>query len=677
MFLDRLIIADFGLFRGTHVLDFRPKAADRPVILIGGLNGSGKTTILNALQLALYGNRAKVSNRNALSFSEYIRRSINDSSGGMGCSISLSFTRRIDAEERGFEINRKWSISKDQLKEELAVSRNGEPDQLLTETWAEFVEEVIPIDIADLFFFDGERIEGFADPETSRHLLTNGVNTLLGLNLITRLQADLSTLEKRKSIELKSTKVKAELDALERSIESLGEERQAIITDRAQAQSRLDRRGNELRRAQKSYSTAGGTLFDQRETFEQERTELARTLQENEIELRVLAEGVAPLLLVRNLLESIQQQHAAETLAADSALVQKILADRDDSLKRLMQSLAVNDEARSAIESFVDQDREKRSMSQSTEIYLNLSPEGADDLADLAKRSLPEAEKAIHKALRSNSVIQHKIVEADRKLAAIPDQDFLLDYINKRDEIQVEIDVNERLIAELEDRTRRIEVELGQAEAKYRSLLEATVQERLEAEDAARTVEHSSMVRKSLERFRGEVVKRHTERIATLVLDSFRRLLRKNSLVSDLTIDFEDFGLTLFDTEGRVRSPERLSAGERQLLAVSLLWGLARSSGYPLPVVVDTPLGRLDGKHRDNLVENYYPEASHQVILLSTNKEIDADLFAKLEPSISSAYLLEYSDETHSTDIKIGYFDNLWQSSTSNFLSKQKTNSSS
>lgn len=115
MFLDQLIIRDFGLFRGTHVLDFRPKAADRPVILIGGLNGSGKTTILNALQLALYGNRAKVSNRNALSFSEYIRRSMNDSSGGKDCSISLSFTRRIDAEERDFEINRRWSISKDQV----------------------------------------------------------------------------------------------------------------------------------------------------------------------------------------------------------------------------------------------------------------------------------------------------------------------------------------------------------------------------------------------------------------------------------------------------------------------------------------------------------------------------------------------------------------------------------
>lgn len=176
-------------------------------------------------------------------------------------------------------------------------------------------------------------------------------------------------------------------------------------------------------------------------------------------------------------------------------------------------------------------------------------------------------------------------------------------------------------------------------------------------------------------KFRRSVTERHTGRIAALVLDSFRHLLRKESLISDLTIDAETFAVEIRDQTGKILSPDRLSAGERQLLAVSILWGLARASGYPLPVAVDTPLGRLDSVHRDNLVENYFPNASHQVILLSTNKEIDAELFRKLEPFVSCAYRLEYDDRTKSTQIKTGYFDDLWQSNTSDFRSRQKTNS--
>src|SRR6185436_7598303 len=100
--------------------------------------------------------------------------------------------------------------------------------------------------------------------------------------------------------------------------------------------------------------------------------------------------------------------------------------------------------------------------------------------------------------------------------------------------------------------------------------------------------------------------------------------------------------------DGRELSPERLSAGERQLLAVSTLWGLARASGRPVPVVIDTPLGRLDSTHRQHLLERYFPQASHQVILLSTDKEIDEAAYAKLKPAVSRAYTLRFDDKTAS-----------------------------
>ena len=109
---------------------------------------------------------------------------------------------------------------------------------------------------------------------------------------------------------------------------------------------------------------------------------------------------------------------------------------------------------------------------------------------------------------------------------------------------------------------------------------------------------------------------------------------------------------------GEVIPTDRLSAGERQLLAISTLWGLARVSGRPLPNIIDTPLGRLDSKHRSNLIENYFPNASHQVIILSTDEEINQSYLEKLKTRVGKSYELYYSDETASTEIRDGYFFN-------------------
>jgi DNA sulfur modification protein DndD len=101
---------------------------------------------------------------------------------------------------------------------------------------------------------------------------------------------------------------------------------------------------------------------------------------------------------------------------------------------------------------------------------------------------------------------------------------------------------------------------------------------------------------------------------------------------------------------------DRLSAGEKQLLATSLLWGLARASGRPVPTIIDTPLGRLDSSHRRHLIERYFPNASHQVLLLSTDEEIAGPYYTALKPFITRTYILAHNDESGQTNIEPGYF---------------------
>jgi DNA sulfur modification protein DndD len=143
----------------------------------------------------------------------------------------------------------------------------------------------------------------------------------------------------------------------------------------------------------------------------------------------------------------------------------------------------------------------------------------------------------------------------------------------------------------------------------------------------------------------------------SLMLESFRTLLRKKDLVHQLRIDPESFQVTLTGANNQPLPFDRLSAGERQLLATALLWGLARASGRPIPTVIDTPLGRLDSTHRKHLVERYFPSASHQVILLSTDEEIVGSYHKSLIPSVSRHYLLAHNEKFGSTHINPGYFE--------------------
>ena len=112
----------------------------------------------------------------------------------------------------------------------------------------------------------------------------------------------------------------------------------------------------------------------------------------------------------------------------------------------------------------------------------------------------------------------------------------------------------------------------------------------------------------------------------------------------------------MFDQKNQKIQRDDLSSGEKQLFAISVLWALAKSSGRPLPVIIDTPLGRLDSDHRLNLVRNYFPHAAHQVIVLSTDTEVDRGLFKEISPNVSHCYHLKYNQEETRTAPKEEYF---------------------
>ena len=657
MIVDQLVLQNFGVYGGRQVIDLAPPSPKKNVVLFGGLNGGGKTTLLDGLQLALYGKLARCSNRGDLAYDEFLGRSIHwGADPSEGAALEIQVRRMMEGRSHVFRVHRSWAVRGGSVKEKLEVLRDGEYDPVLTEAWGEQVDEFLPVRLSNFFFFDGEKIESLADLGRSTEVLTTAINSLLGLDLVDQLVVDLTVLERRKRSEQKSAAERAEIDAAKDEVDRLAKARENLSADRASAQNALDYARKRLREAEDRYRLSGGDAYERRVELESDRRGGEERLQRAQDALRDLAAGIAPLLLVRDLLEDVRDRADAEEGAHTSRLLVDALAKRDAEVVAFLKGLSAGAQVVQSLDRHLAADRRRRAPKGAhAEPQLRLESEAMNELT-VALTVSGELKASLEAGLREHGEAQSALAKIERQLASAPDREALSKIFQARAEAM-------ELAARAEERLRAIDTDLEKVsrehEAKWNAFtrsMESAVHEQFEREATSRIVTHSSAVRQSLHQFRGAVVQRHVRRIETLVLESFRQLLRKETLVANLRIDPGTFVLSLYGSDGRLLSPERLSAGERQLLAVSIIWGLARASGRPLPAVIDTPLGRLDSHHRTHLVERYFPYASHQVLLLSTDEEIDERYYAKLKPSIGRAYRLASDARTGVTRVETGYF---------------------
>ena len=657
MIFDEVVLHNFGVYLGRQSAKLTPPSPKQPIVLFGGLNGGGKTTMLDALQLALYGKFARCSNRESLAYDEFLRRCVHRSADPQeGAAVELHFRYVTDGEEHAYRVHRSWVVNKSGVKETVEVLLDGKYDPVLTESWHEAVEGFIPLSVSQLFFFDGEKIEQLADLKHSAQLLAEATYSLLGGDVIEQLVKDLGILERRKKIALKDELDQQRIEKIKREVEEVRRKREALKQERAATQNDLEGREKSLRETDNQYRLEGGGLFERRKEIENKRSQTYRQLQNIETELREHAAGPAPLLLVQDLLAGIEQQDIKEQEAAKAYLLDDILTERDSSLVAKIKKHSESKKLLASVEKFLLSDREERTKKKAVEPYLRLDDQVRNDLHRLLYIGLSDTERKAKFLLKNHERVQQELDNIDRQLAEVPEEDKIAEFVNRRKKLQAEIEKAQSSIAVLDTELDRVKNDIGAKEALLSREIEKSVEIEFAQEDTKRIMEHSGKVRDTLNVFRQALVKQHIEHIERLVLDSFRQLLRKESLVEDLRISPDDFQLELRNASGEHILPDRLSAGERQLLAVSLLWGLARASGRPLPIVVDTPLGRLDASHRTHLVERYFPNASHQVLLLSTDEEIDEKYYPKLKSRVGHSYMLEFDDKLDSTQIKPGYF---------------------
>lgn len=639
MILDMLIVKNVGVFRGRHILQLASPSANFPVTSVLALNGSGKTTLLESLRLGLYGRRTP-SLVGGRGYDKYLRDTINrDTAPDEGAAIEISFRLRSEGVIHSYCLRRSWRLLGGAIDELLEVHIDDCFDRDLTTAWAETIEQWLPTRLSSFCFFDGEQLAALADPEQSQQVLQDAVRTLLGLDLVDQLSSDLKTLERRRREKNLEPEAQIAIAPLHAVLEAAEQRTLATLHERGTLANAVERAHLELEQASVTLKHAGGRPDEQRAKLLAQRVEASEHLQLQEQLLRQHAYGLAPLLLVK---DSLRRFSLQDPLVASPRAVAQ-LQDRDSWILSQISALGSEPGMLDTLEVLLCNDRNHRIQQLSSSAVPIQVTEVLSELAT--------TEAALHHAMAALQGAYERLDTIDRAIERLPrDDDATSPHqiwekaLIHHTQLKTELDQADKIL--LQARRARDE-----ARNRYQSAMEANLRSEHARQEQMLVSKRSETLRASLEMFRRTMMERHSARLGDLIADSFSQLHRKPGLIDKIKVDPQTFAMTLISNNGQDLPADRLSAGERQLLAVATIWAILRASGRPLPLVIDTPLGRLDSAHRKNLVERFFVRASHQVVLLATDTELDEQVLQRLEPHTALSYEITYQPEQHSSVI--------------------------
>lgn len=662
MLIERLQICDFGVFRAEHVIELTPRkkyGAKRPIILFGGLNGSGKTTIHTAVRLALYGKQALGRATSQKQYEDYLRESIHKNLEPVvspnSASITLEFQHSNLGELCHYQVTRSWMISGKQLKETLAISRNGRslPD-VSSEQCQGFLNELVPIGVSDLFFFDGETIAELAEEEGNA-ALSDAINRLLGLDLIERLGSDLNVYLRRQQTAALPQDAQQKLEQYETQFAELEKKRNDELIEVGAVSDEIKWHEAQLSKLEEVLTSKGGAWATQREALKVRRQVLEHERIETESQLREFLAGLYPASLAPDLLNDLRAQLENEATLKQWELAAEIMRKQTPKLTRALYKVlpaALHVKAANAVTGVItDFVTPPKHLEKVTLLH------------DLSKGSHHQVigwiNDLLHKTGRTGDELRHKLETIEAELSQVslqldraPDADIIKNDLEAiRRENAAIAALQGKLTGHKENAKKYVweAIELNRAISKMQESLRDVSQ-------TSTALRLASATRNLLKEFSDELKNRKLRQLEQEFKKAFSLLARKEDILLSASINPDTFDVNLIGHNGKVIQKKLLSAGEKQIFAIAMLQALARTSGRKLPMIIDTPLGRLDSRHRAKLVQHYFPTASHQVIILSTDTEVDKHFYDELSRHISHAFHISFNKHESASDITEGYF---------------------
>ncbi len=647
MVIKSLLMYNFGVYAKENIIELN---TDKPVVLIGGLNGRGKTTILEAVLLSLYGsNSFAFTESKYKSYGEYLRAHINLSDNSGESYVELEFQMKEEADNNTYKIRRSWNNRKKKIYECVEVYKNNILDAFLAKNWMMFIESVLPSALSTFFFFDGEKIAEIAENETGNQM-KESIKALLGINVLDTLGSDLKKIAKELTDdsaddvdELTLRKLRAEKEASEENLRMVESQINEIESKIAAAQKKLNKERNR-------FEEKGGDIVKNAMNLYSEQAENNAALEEINKQIDAAAAAQMPLLLVMPLLKKILIQSETERDIARKRIAAQTIGELFDLFSQTKSSS--NEE----LERFVAYVKDAMSDAQS-EAYFNLS-----DMANYQLQALTEFELS-----KLSDEVKGLI---DRKAVMQKRNDEIAGYLS--------IDIDEKAVSRIYGRIKKLEYELADLEAQlensrskhktangnylqkkseFSQFVEKTLYAFEKNDKRKRMLSFTLLAEEVNEKYKIALQRAKVQNLADTMTECYKKLFGKKNLIYKITMDYDTLDYHYLDSKGNEIPKTSLSAGEKQLMVISMLWALALCSKKKLPVIIDTPMARLDSIHRRALIEKYFPFASDQTIILSTDSEIYGDYYKLLRKNSSNQFTLVYDEERKCSSIRTGYFE--------------------
>jgi DNA sulfur modification protein DndD len=659
MKINKLVITDFGPYRGRNEITLS-SSDDAPIVLFGGKNGAGKTTLFDAIGFCLHGKSALGRRTARKDYEQAIRSKLHDYPGGKSDSaaVRLEFEYAHMGEVDHYSVERSWRDRGKSIVEDLQVRRNGQiPSELNEDQWQDFLKELVPPGVSQLFFFDGEKIQELASAVESDADFEESIYSLLGLDLIERLDTDLSIYISRKLDESGVEGINEKIQKLRDERDSFKQELEKLKQEREESEEKLQELESEIDSKESKIAQEGGSYADKREELKERRAELNASIEQNQEQIREIAKGVYPFTLAPDLCEAVVDRLETETKRQKKAAARDELTDElneildndkvwqetdvpDDQVGKVAEHVQEKIQGRLEIEQEEPELAHQFSEAQRKKIY---------SLVDKALNEVPDQLAEITEQLEEKT---RERQEVEAGLGKAPDEEVISPLIEDLNELTEQKGAIKSQLEELDEDISKAQTKLERKGNEIENRLE----EKARAENVSERADLATDVRDVVQDFREKLAKKKLRKLESKLSKRYITLSNKGDFYEEIQIDEEALDISIKTIHGNTKPHTELSAGERQIFATSLLWALAEISDRPLPFIVDTPLGRLDNDHRDNLITHFFPEASHQVIIFSTDTEIDDGQYRKLEDHISQAYHLEYDETEGQTIPTEGYF---------------------
>ncbi len=656
MKFNKITLFNYGPFCGEHSLDFAtPEYNDssyRNIVLIGGKNGSGKTSLFQAIQICLYGQTALGTRTSKTYYENFLKQVIHKSKDHIikinESFIEVSFSFSVAGQKDYYCVKRSWMNKNDTLVEVLFVSKNGQALDVTEQSrWQDFVKNLIPQGLLQLFFFDGERINSLTHHKNNIQF-TESIQTLFGLDVINQLKEDLRQYERRKLKSKAAKEIEISLKILDDQL--LDVEHKIVLSKEKQAhlQVILDSVNRDIDQEEKEIRSIGSSRLNRDDLkgiikrFEQE-------ILEKKARLRNLFQQTLPLYYAKDFmkfsLERIDLEQKIRRRIELKSHLGNIWQQKKSKIQALLRS-------KKDINELLDILLEDRECKTNKIVHDTLNETTIAELKRCFETDVPEQYKQAKKLVVELEKKEGSLTSLQKKLQNVPDDQqigLFIQKINglsqKKGKISNQIKQEQKEEEKLNSQQNRF--------LKKRELLLVQLDELASHNRRLNLVGKTNQV---LDIFKEKLVQARINELEKNILRSFNTLLRKGNIIKSLYISQPSFDITLEDKSGLHLETSRLSEGEKQVYAISILSGIAKTTNKPLPIFFDTPLGRLDSEHRENIIHKYFPTASHQVIVLSTDTEIDKSYFEELKQYVSHSYLLDFDKKAEQTTVKQGYF---------------------